>query len=68
VQGFVLVDAPTAVTDFYDEAQLRAIYYREAEDLVKQATGASRVVVFDHTIRRREQGWRIVRPARRGSR
>jgi hypothetical protein len=56
VQGFALVDAPTAVTDFYDEAQLKATYYREAEDLVKQATGASRVVVFDHTIRRREQG------------
>jgi hypothetical protein len=56
VQGFALVDAPTAVKDFYDEAQLEATYYREAEDLVKHATGASRVVVFDHTIRRREQG------------
>lgn len=55
-QGFALVDAPTRVTDFYDEKQLEATYYREAEDLVKQATGASRVVVFDHTIRRREQG------------
>jgi hypothetical protein len=56
VQGFALVHAPTSVTDFYDEAQLEARYYREAEDLVKQATGATRVVVFDHTIRRREQG------------
>jgi hypothetical protein len=55
-QGFALVDAPTALSDFYDEAQLRSVYYPEAEDLVKQATGASRVVVFDHTIRRREQG------------
>jgi hypothetical protein len=56
VQGFALVYAPTAVTDFYDEPQLRETYYPEAEDLVKQATGASRVVVFDHTVRRREQG------------
>jgi len=56
VQGFALVHAPTSVTDFHDEAQLEATYYREAEDLVKQATGATRVVVFDHTIRRREQG------------
>jgi hypothetical protein len=56
VQGFALVSAPTEVTDFYDEAQLRSTYYREAEDLVKQATGASRVVVFDHTIRRRTPG------------
>jgi hypothetical protein len=56
VQGFALVPAPTAVTDFYDEAQLEATYFREAEDLVKQATGGSRVVVFDHTIRRRTPG------------
>jgi hypothetical protein len=56
VQGFALVDAPTAVTDFYDETQLAATYYPEAEELVKEATGAKRVVVFDHTIRRREHG------------
>ncbi len=55
-QGFALVDAPTTVTDFYNEAQLQSVYYPEAEELVKQATGASRVVVFDHTIRRREHG------------
>jgi hypothetical protein len=55
-QGFALVDAPTRVTDFYDEKQLEAMYYAEAEDLVKQATGASRAVVFDHTIRRRTPG------------
>lgn len=56
VQGFALVPAPTAMTDFYDEAQLRGTFYPEAENLVKQVTGATRVVVFDHTIRRREQG------------
>ncbi len=56
VQGFALVPAPTAVTDFYDEAQLEEIYYPETENLVKQAIGATRVVVFDHTIRRRTPG------------
>jgi hypothetical protein len=56
VQGFALVTAPTAVTDFYNEVQVRATYYREAEDLVKQVTGANRVVVFDQTIRRRSHG------------
>jgi len=56
VQGFQLLRAPTAVSDFYDEAQLKDTYYREAEDLLKQATGACRVVVFDHTIRRRTPG------------
>ena len=52
-EGLMLVDEPSAVTDFYDEEQLRRIYYPEAERLVAAATGASRVVVFDHTIRRR---------------
>jgi hypothetical protein len=56
VQGFALVPTQTAVGDFYDETQLEVTYYREAAELVKQATGGSRVVVFDHTIRRREQG------------
>jgi hypothetical protein len=56
VRGFSLVTAPTTVTDFYDEAQVERTYYREAEDLVKQATGATRVVVFDHTIRHRTPG------------
>ena len=55
-EGLVLVRHHSAVTDFYDEAQLRQIYYPEAERLVAAATGASRVLVFDHTIRRRLQG------------
>jgi hypothetical protein len=55
-QGFALVTAPSAVADFYDEAELRRVYYPEAAGLVARATGASRVVVFDHTIRRREAG------------
>ncbi|MCW5623133.1 MAG: methyltransferase [Burkholderiales bacterium] len=53
VEGFQLVQHTSAVTDFNDEDQLRTIYYPEAEALVRAATGAVRVVVFDHTIRRR---------------
>jgi hypothetical protein len=49
--GFVLVDHPTAVGDFFDADQLRTTYYPEVERLVKQVSGASRVVVFDHTLR-----------------
>lgn len=49
--GFTLVDAPSAVRDFYDERQLVDTYYGEVEALVKKLTGASKVVVFDHTIR-----------------
>jgi len=50
-QGFVLVRGTTAVTDFYDEAQIAAIYYPECERLMREATGATRVVAFDHIVR-----------------
>ena len=41
----------TRVTDFFDEAEVRRVYYPEMENLVKAESGASRVVVFDHTLR-----------------
>ena len=50
-QGFLLVRHQTGVADFYDDAAVRAAYYPEVERLVARATGASRVVVFDHTRR-----------------
>ena len=50
-QGFELVHHETAVRNFYDDAEVKAIYYPEVERLVKEATGARRVVVFDHNIR-----------------
>jgi hypothetical protein len=55
-QGFALIDAPTAVRDFWDEDEVRKVYYPEAEALIKAATGASRVFIFDHTLRRRVPG------------
>ena len=55
-EGFALVAAPTSAADLDDEDALRRIYYPEAERLIAAATGASRVVVFDHTIRRRQWG------------
>ena len=50
-QGFVLTRHDTAVKDFYDDAEIKAVYHAEVEALVKRVTGAARVVVFDHTIR-----------------
>ena len=47
-QGFVLVRHDTAVTDFYDDAEIETVYEAEVEMLVKEVTGARRVVVFDH--------------------
>ena len=51
VQGFTLVRHNTAMVDFYDTAEVRDVYYPEIETLVKQATGAVKAIVFDHTIR-----------------
>jgi hypothetical protein len=56
VQGFQIVSHHTAVRDFWDEAQTLALGHPEVADLVKAVTGASRVVVFDHTLRRRDAG------------
>lgn len=52
-EGFALLEHPTACDDLYDEDKLRRLYYPECEAVVAQATGASRVIVFDHTLRRR---------------
>jgi hypothetical protein len=51
--GFELVRHRSAVRDFYDDDEVKRIYYPEAERLLKAATGASRVFVFDHMTRRR---------------
>jgi hypothetical protein len=50
-QGFVLVNHDSAVRDFYDADEVRKLYYPEVEQLVKKATGAIRVVAFDHNVR-----------------
>lgn len=50
-EGLALVNQETAVKDFFDEAEVEAVYYREVEKLLKDVTGAFKVVVFDHTRR-----------------
>jgi hypothetical protein len=54
--GFVLVDHPTKVENFFDENQLKSIYYPEVERLIKDVSGATRVAIFDHTLRSGDQG------------
>src|SRR5215204_5105956 len=49
--GFALVPHATQVGDFLDEKQLKEKYYPEIETLIRQVSGASRVHVFDHTLR-----------------
>jgi hypothetical protein len=49
--GFRFVRHDTKVADFYDDAEIHRLYYPEMEALIKAESGASRVVVFDHTLR-----------------
>jgi hypothetical protein len=51
VQGFELRHHETAVSNFYDPAEVRAVYYPEVERLLKTVTGATRVLVFEHDVR-----------------
>ena len=53
LHGFTLLERPSAVADFWDDAQVRDIYCREAAGWIARALGAEHVVVFDHTCRRR---------------
>jgi hypothetical protein len=55
-EGFQLLTVPSSVTDFSDEDAIRGRYYAQTISLLQHVTGASRVVVFDHTIRRRIPG------------
>ncbi|SOE93682.1 hypothetical protein SAMN05414139_06467 [Burkholderia sp. D7] len=49
--GFERVAHRSALTDFSDDAAIRSIYYSESEQVLLKATGAEKVVVFDHTLR-----------------
>lgn len=64
VHGFAFVAHRTAVADFFDPAELAAVYYPEIERLVKAVSGAARVVVFDHTLRSGDETEREARLVR----
>ncbi|KAK0734518.1 hypothetical protein B0T26DRAFT_844858 [Lasiosphaeria miniovina] len=56
--GFQFHGHTTSQSDgFHDDDALRARYYPECELLVKEITGASRVVAFDHKVRRGPSSW-----------
>jgi hypothetical protein len=50
-EGFVLLHHQSAVKNFYDEDEIKSVYYPECERVMKEATGAARVVAFDHIVR-----------------
>jgi hypothetical protein len=56
--GFRFVDHATRVADFYDEDEIRSVYYPEMVSFIKAESGAKRVVVFDHTLRTADEDLR----------
>ena len=50
-EGFALVRHKTVAADLYDDEIIRTVYYPECEKLMKAATGARKVVAFDHIVR-----------------
>jgi len=54
--GFELLNRPTVVKDFSDEQEIKDIYYPEIEALVKEITGAEKVLVFAHVVRSDREG------------
>jgi hypothetical protein len=55
-EGFEVLQHRSDLDDFYDEDEVRRIYYPESERLLKEVTGADRVFIFDHTVRRHIPG------------
>ncbi|KAL2752312.1 hypothetical protein ACRALDRAFT_1072288 [Sodiomyces alcalophilus JCM 7366] len=54
ISGFALYHAPATEKDFTDDSAVRGGYYAEVEALVREKLpGVKKVVIFDHTIRRR---------------
>ncbi|KAH8816982.1 hypothetical protein F5884DRAFT_241444 [Xylogone sp. PMI_703] len=50
--GFQIVKHESQEKDFLDDEKIKDVYYKEVEDILKKATGAHKVLIFDHTIRR----------------
>src|SRR5438552_7805976 len=48
--GFRFVRHDTKVKEFYDEDEIRGVYYPEMDALIKAESGARRDVVFDQTL------------------
>ncbi|MDM0059074.1 CmcJ/NvfI family oxidoreductase [Variovorax fucosicus] len=62
--GFSHLEHRSALTDFSDDAAIRTVYYPESAELLRAATGAEKVVVFDHTLRDSANGSRATKELR----
>jgi hypothetical protein len=55
--GFQYVQHRSDEADFIDEQAIRTTYYAECERILKGVTGASRVHIFNHKVRRGPTQW-----------
>lgn len=55
-EGFAFTHHTTALEHFDDGVQIKRVYYPEMEALLKRETGATRVLVFDHNVRKDDGG------------
>ncbi len=55
-EGFALVKHPTVVKNYYDDNEVRRVYYPAVEAFLKATLKADRVLIFDHTVRKRAEG------------
>ena len=55
-EGFALLRNASAVRDFWNEDEVRRVYYPEVQRVIAEAAGASKVFIFDHTLRKRVRG------------
>lgn len=67
-EGFELHEFTSRFDQFDDDASIHAQFHPQVVDFVKRHTGARRVIVFDHTIRKRlppdlKQQTTVQRPA-----
>ncbi|KDR70135.1 hypothetical protein GALMADRAFT_144817 [Galerina marginata CBS 339.88] len=63
--GFQFFHEPCKHRSFANDEEITREYYPETIELIKKLTGASRVELFDHTIRRRRPGQADDHPDRR---
>ena len=54
--GFVVLSRPTALEDISSPEAIRQVYYPEIEALVKEITGATRVLMFGEIVRSDAKG------------
>ncbi|ROV97483.1 hypothetical protein VPNG_08724 [Cytospora leucostoma] len=55
--GFQFIHHVSEEKTFDDEERITSLYYKEVEQLLKDVTGASKVIIFNHRARRGPSDW-----------